>query len=639
MEPMVIARLVQMAAPMAGERALVVAAGTGYGAALLAACGANVTALEEDPDLIALARTALPEAGARSVNLVSGPLTEGWPDGAPYDIILIEGAVRDIPEAIRRPVAGGRRPAGHGADRPWQHRQGGASRSARRSASMRSRCSIAPRRSSRPSCPPRVSFSERKSAPETSRGQQSLGETPRSWQMRALSLGRLHAAIAARRNNDGGIVVRVRCGLTIAFGARGGVASSPPLQFSGSRALPKVRLRHSRAGRPPPSPATPPALGPRTLPEALGRLLLEQPAAPGGAGAASRYRRKRAPGARRLAADGRGCGQCGIWGRLFPPVSAIRDRRRAFSNSRTDRDIGTAQATLTQPLYQRRPDPGEHQPGREPGDRPARPADRAGADHLHRHGQRLCRRDPGAAVAHAQHQQRAGAVPAASGDQRPVPGRRDHPDRRGPGRGGACGRDGATRQTSEGNLATARGDLPAGHRRSPAGDLVEPQPLQGCRSAIEQEAGHARLLEQPERDRRRCSTMPRRKDAIDVAFSQLMPQVSLQGQTFQQNNSPLPHSTAERRPGPGDAFRAASTRAAPNTPRCGRRGRQEQQTRKHARRRAPPGDPAGDPVLGNAESPPARRSTARAPRSAPTRSPWRASSARRSSAAAPRRTC
>src|SRR6476619_4897977 len=46
-EPAVIARLVQLAAIATGERALVVAAGTGYGAALLAACGARVTALED----------------------------------------------------------------------------------------------------------------------------------------------------------------------------------------------------------------------------------------------------------------------------------------------------------------------------------------------------------------------------------------------------------------------------------------------------------------------------------------------------------------------------------------------------------------------------------------------------------------
>ena len=60
MEPMVLARLVQIAAPVAGERVLVVGAGGGYGAAVLAACGANVTALEEDEALLGLARQLLP---------------------------------------------------------------------------------------------------------------------------------------------------------------------------------------------------------------------------------------------------------------------------------------------------------------------------------------------------------------------------------------------------------------------------------------------------------------------------------------------------------------------------------------------------------------------------------------------------
>src|SRR5690242_21614831 len=54
------------------ERALVVAAGTGYGAALLAACGARVTALEESAALQATARTVLAEL-APSVSLVTGP--------------------------------------------------------------------------------------------------------------------------------------------------------------------------------------------------------------------------------------------------------------------------------------------------------------------------------------------------------------------------------------------------------------------------------------------------------------------------------------------------------------------------------------------------------------------------------------
>ncbi len=99
MEPMVLARLVQLARPRRGERALVVAAGPGYGAAVLAACGVSVVALESAEPLLALARSMLPTV-APGVEIVSGPLAEGWPAGAPYDMILIEGAVRDIPPAL-----------------------------------------------------------------------------------------------------------------------------------------------------------------------------------------------------------------------------------------------------------------------------------------------------------------------------------------------------------------------------------------------------------------------------------------------------------------------------------------------------------------------------------------------------------
>ena len=97
-EPMAIARLVQLAGVRGGERTLVVGAGPGYGAALLAACGAKVTALEEDPALVALARVAL--AGVPGVTLVTGPLADGWKAGAPYDVLFVEGAVEEIPPAF-----------------------------------------------------------------------------------------------------------------------------------------------------------------------------------------------------------------------------------------------------------------------------------------------------------------------------------------------------------------------------------------------------------------------------------------------------------------------------------------------------------------------------------------------------------
>ncbi len=100
-EPMVIARLVQLAAPAKGDRALVVACGPGYGSALLAACGARVIALEEDRQLAETARETLQEL-VPSVDVVTGPLAAGWQAGAPYDIILIEGAVPDIPPPLAR---------------------------------------------------------------------------------------------------------------------------------------------------------------------------------------------------------------------------------------------------------------------------------------------------------------------------------------------------------------------------------------------------------------------------------------------------------------------------------------------------------------------------------------------------------
>lgn len=98
-EPRAIARLLQLIAPVAGKRALVVGAGTGYAAALLAACGAQVTALDDDTALLAIARPTL-AAIAPTVVLMEGPLAGGWAAGAPYDVILIEGAVTDIPPIL-----------------------------------------------------------------------------------------------------------------------------------------------------------------------------------------------------------------------------------------------------------------------------------------------------------------------------------------------------------------------------------------------------------------------------------------------------------------------------------------------------------------------------------------------------------
>jgi protein-L-isoaspartate(D-aspartate) O-methyltransferase len=102
--PMATARLLSEAGPRGHERAMVVGAATGYSAALLDRLAASVVAVEEDEGLAAFARDAL--AGS-DVELVEGPLAEGHPVGAPYDLILIDGAVESVPDALVGQLAEG----------------------------------------------------------------------------------------------------------------------------------------------------------------------------------------------------------------------------------------------------------------------------------------------------------------------------------------------------------------------------------------------------------------------------------------------------------------------------------------------------------------------------------------------------
>jgi protein-L-isoaspartate(D-aspartate) O-methyltransferase len=95
--PMALGRLLTEAQLEGHERALVIGAGTGYAAAVLARLVGHVTALEEDKALLATAREALAGTG---IAVAEGPLAEGWSAGAPYDFILIDGAVDHVPEAI-----------------------------------------------------------------------------------------------------------------------------------------------------------------------------------------------------------------------------------------------------------------------------------------------------------------------------------------------------------------------------------------------------------------------------------------------------------------------------------------------------------------------------------------------------------
>lgn len=100
--PAVLGQLLTQMMPRRGQRALLVGAGTGYSAAVLAAMGLEVVAVESDASLAAAAR-------ALGIAIVEAPLEGGDPKHGPYDQILIDGAVEYIPDAIIDQLADGGR--------------------------------------------------------------------------------------------------------------------------------------------------------------------------------------------------------------------------------------------------------------------------------------------------------------------------------------------------------------------------------------------------------------------------------------------------------------------------------------------------------------------------------------------------
>ena len=112
MTPMALGRLIQLTAPQPGERALVLGAGTGYGAAVLARMGLDVIAVEEDAALVELGEQALEFAlsGHRPVLRRADP-SRGWPQGAPFRLILIEGGVERLPAGLWSQMGEGGRAA------------------------------------------------------------------------------------------------------------------------------------------------------------------------------------------------------------------------------------------------------------------------------------------------------------------------------------------------------------------------------------------------------------------------------------------------------------------------------------------------------------------------------------------------
>lgn len=106
-EAMAFARLVQLAEVKPGDKVLCVGAGTGYGAAVLSEMAASVVAVESAPSLCEVARERL--SACSNVKLVEGSLASGCASEAPFNVILIEGRVEDVPSELVEQLADGGR--------------------------------------------------------------------------------------------------------------------------------------------------------------------------------------------------------------------------------------------------------------------------------------------------------------------------------------------------------------------------------------------------------------------------------------------------------------------------------------------------------------------------------------------------
>jgi protein-L-isoaspartate(D-aspartate) O-methyltransferase len=112
MEPMILARLLQLAEVQRTDVVLDVGCATGYSSAVLGRMASGVVALEQDADLVNWAAETLLGLGIDNTVVVEGELTRGLPDQGPYDVIFVNGAMERVPEVLREQLAEGGRLVG-----------------------------------------------------------------------------------------------------------------------------------------------------------------------------------------------------------------------------------------------------------------------------------------------------------------------------------------------------------------------------------------------------------------------------------------------------------------------------------------------------------------------------------------------
>jgi protein-L-isoaspartate(D-aspartate) O-methyltransferase len=98
LKPMVLGKLLNAADLAPTDKVLDVGCATGYAAAVIARIAGQVVALEQDAGLAKAAQAAL--SSLPNVSVATGPLVDGWQQGGPYDVIVLEGATEIEPQAF-----------------------------------------------------------------------------------------------------------------------------------------------------------------------------------------------------------------------------------------------------------------------------------------------------------------------------------------------------------------------------------------------------------------------------------------------------------------------------------------------------------------------------------------------------------
>jgi protein-L-isoaspartate(D-aspartate) O-methyltransferase len=108
-QPYIVARMIALAEVKAGDKVLEVGAGSGYAAAVLGRIARRVYAIERNSELAARARARLKRLSYSNVEIICGDGTNGLPEQAPFDAIIVSAGAPAVPETLKRELAlGGR---------------------------------------------------------------------------------------------------------------------------------------------------------------------------------------------------------------------------------------------------------------------------------------------------------------------------------------------------------------------------------------------------------------------------------------------------------------------------------------------------------------------------------------------------